>query len=525
MDSCSDDDSLIDVDAIDVDRVTEVNDEEKARVTGNAHRMSDVEEEGRAGEGHKAKSVKEEGSLRDKPEEVKDDACFQPVFEKAVKGLSAERLLKIIVGEDVAKDKLCKRVPRGIRYHAVFVVDTKSLGSSDIISYGDDNGGWTGHSNPRRNYQFEICDESGIALIQEYSKSDSTDPQKLPSNVYTLCRNYFRHAHTPEFRKVIATVRDWKGNVRPLAVVQYYFEGVLEVPVKLARHGNAKKENASPYMRTSRPVLTKLKEKCSQETCRKAVDECFMEAGGSSGITVVADVPRDRKQAYNLKKKIAKENHRSKTPQRHEFYDVLELLNKGTFMRDFAFQRSTSKASRTQPRSFQATDFQLNQLTRICESEKYASVLGVDATFNCGNFFVTLTSFQHKMFVNKQSGKHPVILGPSVIHMTKEFEDYHYLAGRLKVHCKNFGSLKAFGTDGEINLANAFVCERPDAIHLRCKIHLCDNIERKLTNLSFNKDARQNILETIFGRRQGNARVKALADATSSEEFDEMMEA
>ena len=167
MDSCSDDDSLIDVDAIDVDRVTEVNDEEKARVTGNAHRMSDVEEEDRAREGHKAKIVKEEGSWRDKPEEVKDDASFQPAFEKAVKGLSAERLLKIIVGEDVAKDKLCKRVPRGIRYHAVFVVDTKSLGSSDIISYGDDNGSWTGHSKPRRNYQFEICDESGIALIQE----------------------------------------------------------------------------------------------------------------------------------------------------------------------------------------------------------------------------------------------------------------------------------------------------------------------------------------------------------------------
>ena len=324
---------------------------------------------------------------------------------------------------------------------------------------------------------------------------------------------------------MIATVRDWKWNVRPLAVVQYYFEGGLEVPVKLARHGNAKKENTSPYMRTSRPVLTKLKEKCSQETCRKAVDECFMEAGGSSGITAVADVPRDRKQPYNLKKKIAKETHSSKTPQRHEFYDVLELLNKGTFVRDFTFQRFTSKASRTQPRSFQATDFQLNQLTRICESEKYASVLGVDATFNCGNSFVTLTSFQHKMFVNKQSGKHPVILGPSVIHMTKEFENYHYLAGQRKVHCKNFGSRKAFGTDGEINLANAFVCELPDAIHLRCKIHLCDNIERKLTNLSFNKDARQNILETIFGRRQGNARMKALADATSSEEFDEMMEA
>ena len=94
-------------------------------------------------------------------------------------------------------------------------------------------------------------------------------------------------------------------------------------------------------------------------------------------------------------------------------------------------------------------------------------------------FFVTLTSFKHKMFVHKQTGKHPVFIGPSIIHMTKEFEDYHYLSSLLKTHCKNFETLTAFGTDGEINLANAFVRELPDAIHLRCKIHLFENRERK----------------------------------------------
>ena len=105
---------------------------------------------------------------------------------------------------------------------------------------------------------------------------------------------------------MMATVQDWKGNVLPLTVVQYYFEGGIEVPVKLAKHGNAKDKNASPYMRTSRPVLHKLKKKCSIETCRKAVEECFKEGGGSSGIEAVADVPRNRKQAYNLKQQISK---------------------------------------------------------------------------------------------------------------------------------------------------------------------------------------------------------------------------
>ena len=125
--------------------------------------------------------------------------------------------------------------------------------------------------------------------------------------------------------------------------------------MKLAEHGNGKDKNASTYMRASRPVLKKMKKKSITETCRKAVEEGFQEGGGTRGIKAVADAPRNRKQAYNLNQQIAKENHGGKQAQRHEFYDVLELLNQGTFVRDFAFQRSASR-SRIYPRSFQATD-------------------------------------------------------------------------------------------------------------------------------------------------------------------------
>lgn len=34
---------------------------------------------------------------------------------------------------------------------------------------------------------------------------------------------------------------------------------------------------------------------------------------------------------------------------------------------------------------------------------------------------------------------------------------------------------------------------------------------------------KQNVLGTIFGRRKGDSRMKALVDATSAEEFDEML--
>ena len=310
------------------------------------------------------------------------------------------------------------------------------------------------------------------------------------------------------------------GNQLPLAVVQYFFEGGIEVPVKLVKHGNAKGKDSKPYMRTSRPVLEKIKKKCETKSCKKAIDECYEERGGSIGFTSVADVPRNRKQAYN-QKMHKKDSKSGQTAKRHEFYDVLELLNKGTFVRDFGFAKS-SASQRTQPRSFQATQFQLNELSRICLSDRFRVILSIDATFNCGPFYVTMTSYKNVMFLNND-GRHPVAIGPSIIHTTKEFDDYHYLSTQLKSHCKGFEALKAYGTDGEINIVNAFLCELPEAVHLRCKIHLADNIDRKLAALSFVKTVRQTMLNFIFGKRTDDMREKGLADADSADEFDSML--
>ena len=113
-------------------------------------------------------------------------------------------------------------------------------------------------------------------------------------------------------------------------------------------------------MRTFPPVLQKLKQKCFQlGSCQKAVEECFKDRGGTSGMSSLAEVPRNRKQAYNIKQ-VSIKKPSVKTAQRHEFYDILELLKEGTFVRGFSFAKSSTKS--TQPRSFQATSSQLEQL-------------------------------------------------------------------------------------------------------------------------------------------------------------------
>ena len=88
------------------------------------------------------------------------------------------------------------------------------------------------------------------------------------------------------------------------------------------------------------------------------------------------------------------------------------------------------------------------------------------------------------------------------------FENYNWLASLLKTHCAKFKALLTFSTDGEINLANEFPFELPDAIHLVRKIHMRESIERKLVKLSFDKDGRQNVLSTVFGRRKEESRIQ-----------------
>ena len=151
----------------------------------------------------KVEKVKEEGntstdtvgrsSCHKEEKENDDPDDSHPILERAIKGFTAERLFNIIVGGDVPKKIMCKRVPWGVRKHATFVVDTSSL-EADIVNYWEDNGSWTGHTKPRRTYQVEIDDDTGMSITEECQ----SETQELEDNIFTLCRNYFRHAHTPD---------------------------------------------------------------------------------------------------------------------------------------------------------------------------------------------------------------------------------------------------------------------------------------------------------------------------------------
>ena len=164
------------------------------------------------------------------------------------------------------------------------------------------------------------------------------------------------------------------------------------------------------------------------------------------------------------------------------------------------------------------TDRQLTDIERFI-AKSNSSVLGVDPTFNICPHNVTITTYRHPLVVVKNSNVHPVLLGPTLIHASKTFESYYTLPSTMVKLKKELAKIRSFGSDGEVNVADAMQTCFPCSKQLLCWIHSRDNVEVKLKNLGV-KD-KQQYMEEIYGKRCGNLKIKGLLDVVDDREFEE----
>ena len=88
-----------------------------------------------------------------------------------------------------------------------------------------------------------------------------------------------------------------------------------------------------------------------------------------------------------------------------------------------AFVRDVKAAP--EPMAVLFNDWQLNNLERFCTNNHSFSVLSVDTTFNLGDFYVTPTTYRHLMLADVQSGKHPAVIGPVLVHQQMKFSSFN----------------------------------------------------------------------------------------------------
>eukprot|EP00794_Sanderia_malayensis_P002654 gene2654-3071_t len=171
------------------------------------------------------------------------------------------------------------------------------------------------------------------------------------------------------------------------------------------------------------------------------------------------------------------------------------MVNDGEFARDMSFSTLSGKQSnRTSPKTFQATNQQLRDVQHFCSTETpvgFRSILGIDGAHNCGEFYITLTTYHHPFIENKATGRPLLMIGPSVTQTTKTDEDYQYFLQQLDTHSQLINKK-------ELILA---------AVGMMAKQQL-------------KKDELIPILEDIFGKVRGDLKVKGIVDCESSEEFE-----
>ena len=156
-----------------------------------------------------------------------------------------------------------------------------------------------------------------------------------------------------------------------------------------------------------------------------------------------------------------------------------------------------------------ANEKELDDIDRFGTRSSF-TVLDVDSTFNICDYNVIITTYRHPLLLVKNQDIYPVMLGPILIHTINSFESYFTLPSTLIRLRPSYTSLKAFGTDGKLNVSSAFNSWFNKAQHLLCWIHKRENIENKLSKLQV-KD--KNIyIEEVFGKTSGNIKIKGLLD-------------
>ena len=207
-------------------------------------------------------------------------------------------------------------------------------------------------------------------------------------------------------QNIFVLISDKSDQLQPLVMLQYQFTGAPHVVMKCP-HGNSKR--TTPYKRTKKSTLDRLKELCQSNLPSQACATIEKEAGGIVNAESSGSIPQRKQQASDICRQLF-----------HKEDEMALLVQQCKLEGTEAFVRCVSLAP--EPLVVLATDFQLGELQRCYTSHANSSVLSVDPTFELGNFYVTLVSFLHPMFTSCDTGGNSLFIGPMLIHKKWHFK-------------------------------------------------------------------------------------------------------
>ena len=422
-----------------------------------------------------------------------------PVYTKGVKtGIPTRVFLGDLYSTQYEK---ATKVPLCVQSNVAFLYDINSLGHpKDILC--DACGVWR-QTNSRKMF-FRLEDNNIM---------DSTCDEFGKTNIVKVTRMSYIHSTSKDFHRIVIFVskKDNSGTVITHAACQYFFEDV-EHNIEVAPHGRSKKNK--PFYRTFESTKDSIKENLGIKKPKQLVHDILSEKGGISNISAPGEHARDRKQISNFL-------HNKKDSSREDcLLEVMDLCKTQARNPTTSFVKEVIASPELT--IFMTTDQQLKDIERFCTNLKNFSILGVDATYNVGEYYLTLTTYRNLMLSTKK-GQYPVFIGPALLHQKKLFDSYFSLPSMMVKYRPNLNRILVYGSDGEKNICDAFDACFPLSTHLLCDIHMKDNIIQKLSDLGIRGGVSKTFTRDIFGNQVGDVKYKGLVDCSSPAEFDEKL--
>ena len=272
-------------------------------------------------------------------------------------------------------------------------------------------------------------------------------------------------------------------------------------------------------------TVVDIMDQCSSAGPKQVLGTVSQKLGGVVHANSPSELPRNERQVMYFAQKKKSQSQKVSPEVGFPASDQIFAIMQSSKLEDDhgKFVQQTRPAP--EPAFVVARDRQLDDLVRFCTPPDGFTVLTVDPTFNLGEFDVTPITYRHCLLKSIRTGTPPVFIGPIMIHYRKNFSAYLFFASTLIGLRRDLQALRAFGTDGEKALADAFSHEFRYAVHLTCFIHCRSNIKQKLQELSYPQTATKEILDDIFGCQEGSTFYEGLVGCENDDNFDSKCDA
>ena len=386
----------------------------------------------------------------------------------------------------LGREAKCTKVPLRVRENCAFIIDSGHLASPDDVK-ADMNGiynkllkisTWTISVDPV-DATINILERKKVDI-----PNDALDHYHLSihskMNHVGLCRSIF-------------LLLDKHGEVANRScLLQYHIHSPLaqnKVEFDVLPHGNRKHGN-QPFYPTQQSTLGEIKSALRDGSSSAVVyNNVSRSNGGIMAVSHPGQIPRSRQQVYQCKQHLSS-----------KYDDIEELLlyvqtKEDTIVLDHQDLPEDLWVLGTQQ--------MCADLQRFCHTTEEAYPISVDPTFEFGPFEVTPVTYRHLLLKHKRSGAHPVFLGPTAIHHSKDSDTFRRIVSSLTRSCPQLKThIVGFVTDGESALYNAMTEGFPLATGLRCFRHVHANCKQKLNEIGIrSKQDKQFFLDFVFGKK------------------------